>query len=130
MSESTGFVDYYALLGVQTDAEPAVIRVAFIRLAKEHHPDLGGDTADMQQFTLAYRTLMSEKSRKAYDMLHDFHTGNTEVKYHNYGKVEGTAVDNLSDDEIDNFLDTLFTEFSQPQPKPKKDLKTRLREFF
>lgn len=121
MGENGSFIDYYELLEVPTNAEPAAIRLAFIRLAKEHHPDVGGSTADMQLFNVAYRTLMSATSRKAYDRLHDFHTGSSETQYRNYGNVEGTTVDDLTDNEIDDFLDTIFAEYHN-QPKPKKNL--------
>lgn len=129
MAESTGFVDYYHLLGVSTNAEPSVIRDAFIALAKKHHPDVGGSTEQMQQFSNAYRTLMSEKSRKAYDLLHDFHTGNGQVQYREYGNVAGTSIDDLTDDEIDDFLDVLYAEY-RAKPREKTSFITKLKNFF
>lgn len=127
MSESTSFVDYYKLLGVAPDAEPAGIKRAFLRLAAEHHPDVGGSTEVMQQLTAAYRTLMSEKSRKSYDLLHDFHVGHSEVKYREAGSgARAKSVNDLSDDEIDDFLDQLYQEYAY-KPKPRKTLLTKLK---
>lgn len=129
MSESTSFVDHYAVLGVAANAEPAAIKRAFLHLASEHHPDVGGSTEVMQQLTAAYRTLMSETGRKAYDLLHDFHVGHATVKYHESGAgSRETSVDDLSDDEIDSFLDELYREYAYQQ-KPKKSLLTKLKNF-
>jgi curved DNA-binding protein CbpA len=130
MGDNTSFVDYYELLGVPTDADPAAVRLAFLRLAKEHHPDVGGSTDTMQQYTAAYRTLMSETSRKAYDRLHDFHTGNSQAQYRDYGKVQGSSTDDLTDDEIDDFLDEIFAEYHNQPPKPKESFKSRLKKMF
>jgi DnaJ-class molecular chaperone len=35
--------DLYSVLGVSRDAETSEIRTAYKQLAKEHHPDKGGD---------------------------------------------------------------------------------------
>lgn len=126
MSESSSFIDYYELLGVPANAEIAEIRNAFIRLAREHHPDVGGSTEMMQQITAAYRTLMSATSRKAYDLLHDFHTGKSGVEYHGQADDDTGQIDDLTDDEIDDFLDTIFAEYHN-QPQPKKSLYSRFR---
>lgn len=127
MSEHNTFVDYYALLGVATNADPSQIRTAFMRLAKLHHPDVGGSTEQMQQFTTAYRTLMSASSRRAYDLLHDFQTGATTMHYQPDGKdTKGTGLDDLSDDEIDEFLDTIYAEY-RAQPKQKTSILDRLK---
>ena len=124
------FIDYYSLLGVAVDAHPEQIRQAFIRLAKQHHPDVGGSTVDMQQFNTAYRTLISAKSRRAYDMLYDFHVGSSAVHYRSEGnRASNTELDDLSDEEIDDFLDTIYAEY-QAQPKPKVTLLSRLRRMF
>jgi curved DNA-binding protein CbpA len=130
MGENARFVDYYELLAVPTNAGPGQIRVAYIRLAKLHHPDAGGSNSAMQQLNTAYRTLMTSSSRKAYDKLHDFHTGSTVSKYRETGTgSQGEATDDLSDDEIDDFLDSIFAEYHN-QPKPKPTLLKKIRELF
>lgn len=124
---SEGFVDYYELLGVATDAESAQIRRAFLKLAAEHHPDVGGSTEDMQQYNKAYRTLMSESARKAYDLQHEFNTDGPKQYVHSAQNEDGTAVDDLSDEEIDEFLDTIYAEY-RAKPKEKKSFFSKFKQ--
>lgn len=112
MTSENEFVDYYELLGVNPDASLADIRRGFLRMAKIHHPDVGGSTEVMQQFSRAYRTLADDISRKAYDMIHGFHTGNSAATYfRETGGHEASAQD-LDDEFIDYFLDSVWAEFS------------------
>ena len=41
--------DYYKTLGVDRTATPDQIKQAYRRLASQHHPDKGGDTAKFQE---------------------------------------------------------------------------------
>ena len=52
-------------LGIRADATPDEIRGAYRRLAKEHHPDVGGDNAVMVRITQAYESLMRETVGRA-----------------------------------------------------------------
>ncbi|MEB3266877.1 MAG: DnaJ domain-containing protein [Cyanobacteriota bacterium] len=47
------------LLGLEPGAPTAAIKAAYRRLAKRHHPDLGGDHAAFQQLEAAYRLLIN-----------------------------------------------------------------------
>ena len=62
--------DYYDLLGVPRGADDAMIKAAYRRLAKEHHPDLKqGDKEAQQRFQeiqAAYDVLKSAEERKSY----------------------------------------------------------------
>ena len=49
--------DYYAILGVAKTATPDEIKKAYRKLASQHHPDKGGDTARFQEIEEAYRVL-------------------------------------------------------------------------
>jgi curved DNA-binding protein CbpA len=122
------FVDYYDLLGVPKHAELDQIRQAYIRLAKEHHPDAGGTVALMQRLNAAYRTLAKSSSRRAYDLMHDFKAESSSSHYRDYGQSRSESSKDLSDDEVDKFIDTIFNEYHNA-PKPKKTLLTRLRQF-
>jgi DnaJ-class molecular chaperone len=59
--------DHYATLGVPRTAAPDEIKRAFRKLASQHHPDKGGDTAKFQQIQAAYDTLGDADKRAAYD---------------------------------------------------------------
>jgi len=58
----------YDLLGVDTEATAEEIKEAYHDLAKEHHPDAGGDTENFKKVSLAYAVLKDAKSRKRYDL--------------------------------------------------------------
>lgn len=124
------FVDYYALLGVEPTAEIAEIRRAYIWKAKQHHPDAGGTDAVMQQLNVAYRTLTSSTKKAAYDMLHNFHTGATKPGDYRYHKGrEVNDVSDMSDEEIDAFLDNLLTEYDPPA-KNKQNIGQKFKQYF
>ena len=59
--------DYYSILGVDRTADADQIKKAYRKLAGQHHPDRGGDTAKFQAIEEAYRTLSDNQKRAAYD---------------------------------------------------------------
>ena len=63
--------DYYEVLGVAKDAEPAAIKRAYRKLAKKYHPDTNaGDPKAEEKFkevTEAYQVLGDGEKRKLYD---------------------------------------------------------------
>lgn len=60
-------MNHYETLGVAKTATPEEIKSAYRKLAKTHHPDLGGDTAKFQEITEAYETLSDPQKRAYYD---------------------------------------------------------------
>ena len=60
--------DLYSVLGVARDAEVSVIRTAYKQLAKEHHPDKGGDPEKFKEISQAHEILSDESKRRMYDM--------------------------------------------------------------
>ncbi len=65
-------LDHYVVLGVPRTADAAMIRAAYVGLAKRYHPDIAtGDTAlaaaNFRQITEAYETLADPDRRTAYD---------------------------------------------------------------
>lgn len=60
-------MDHYAVLGVTKSATPEEIKKAYRKLASQHHPDKGGDTAKFQQVQEAYAVLSDPQKRQMYD---------------------------------------------------------------
>jgi curved DNA-binding protein len=59
--------DHYTTLGVNRNSTPDEIKKAYRRLASQHHPDKGGETARFQQIQTAYDVLSDARQRAAYD---------------------------------------------------------------
>jgi len=66
--------NHYELLGVGKGATPAEVRQAYLRLAREKHPDRFSDPVEKQKaqtffqdLTTAFNTLWNENSRREYD---------------------------------------------------------------
>ena len=60
--------DLYEVLGLSRDADTSEIRSAYKQLAKEHHPDKGGDPEKFKELSQAHETLSDEGKRRMYDM--------------------------------------------------------------
>ncbi len=70
--------DHYAILGVSPTASAAEVRQAYLRLARERHPDRFADPrqkAEAGEFfkhlTEAFNTLGNERTRREYDALRE-----------------------------------------------------------
>lgn len=129
-SQNEKFIDYYTVLGVNTDAGLRQLREAYLQMAKVCHPDAGGSTEKMQLLNRAYKTLAVTTSRAAYDMLHNFHTGSKPVAhYKEDGSPEFTPSNNMTDEYVDFFLDQMYNEFHTPA-KQKPGFAARLKKIF
>jgi len=60
-------MDYYTILGIQKSANASDIKSAYRRLAKQHHPDSGGDPESFKRISEAYTTLIDDNKRAEYD---------------------------------------------------------------
>lgn len=58
-------MNYYQTLGLQSGASPEEIKKAYRKLASQHHPDKGGDTAKFQEIQAAYEGLLRGESGPA-----------------------------------------------------------------
>jgi len=58
----------YSVLGVSKQADTSEIRTAYKQLAKEHHPDKGGDPEKFKQLSEAHEVLSDDSRRRLYDM--------------------------------------------------------------
>lgn len=53
-----------AVLGLPPNATPQQIKRRYRTLAKQHHPDRGGDPRQMQKIIAAYELLMKEQPKR------------------------------------------------------------------
>jgi len=53
-----------AVLGLPPNATPEQIKRRYRNLAKQHHPDRGGDPRQMQKIIAAYEFLMKEQFKR------------------------------------------------------------------
>lgn len=60
-------MDYYQTLGVDRNSSPDDIKKAYRKMAAQHHPDKGGDTAKFQEVQKAYETLSDPQKKQQYD---------------------------------------------------------------
>ena len=59
--------DYYKTLGVSKNATADEIKKAYRKMARENHPDAGGDEEKFKDINEAYEVLSDEKKRELYD---------------------------------------------------------------
>jgi len=69
--------NYYNILGVDEKATSAEITKAFKDLAKQHHPDRGGDKDRFQEINEAHDTLKNSQKRHDYDTMRKFGSRST-----------------------------------------------------
>jgi DnaJ-class molecular chaperone len=58
----------YSVLGVSKGADTEEIRKAYKTLAREHHPDKGGDPEKFKELSQAHEILSDDQKRRVYDM--------------------------------------------------------------
>jgi DnaJ-class molecular chaperone len=121
---------HYATLGIAENATPEEIKKAYRKLASQHHPDKGGDTARFQEIQAAYDTLADADRRQRYDhersnpggMRFNFNgqdmTGHPDVEniFRNFGFHFGGS---------DPFAQ--FRQQHQPQPRRNRDLQIEIQ---
>jgi molecular chaperone DnaJ len=59
--------DYYEVLGVNKPSNSDEIKKAYRKLAKEHHPDKGGDESTFKEISEAYEVLSDNDKKARYD---------------------------------------------------------------
>ncbi len=68
--------NYYDILGVKKTATADEIKKAFRKLARKHHPDVGGDEEKFKEINEAYETLSDTEKREQYDQYGQYFGGN------------------------------------------------------
>lgn len=111
------FIDYYKFLGVSADATQREVRVAYVRAAKEHHPDKGGSHEQMQLLNTAYETLIDDTKRRAYDKIYRMEAGGVGDTYKVSDEQQANGVA-MSDEEIDDFMNAVYAEYVNKPAEP------------
>ena len=102
MREGDSKKDYYAVLGAGRDDAREEIERRYKRLARQHHPDRGGDEDEMKAINEAWRVLGDREARRTYD------AGRTRTRevYRSYTPVssQGAKADPVSGRILGAFL--------------------------
>jgi DnaJ-class molecular chaperone len=99
------FVNYYKALGVAPSCTNQQLRVAYVALAKEQHPDKGGNVHSMRVLNQAYSTLKNPATRNEYDRHYRKQVLGEKVSDLSFNKDEDWDLD-----EVDEFLHEVFHE--------------------
>ncbi len=105
------YKDYYAILGVERNADTAAIKKAYRKLAHQYHPDVSKDPqgeAKFKDIAEAYATLKDPEKRAAYDQLGRHQPGQEFRPPPDWGRQFGDSQHAF--DDID--LSDLFAEFA------------------
>ena len=73
---------HYVTLGVTETATADEIKRAYRKLASQHHPDRGGDTATFQNIQSAYDILSDDNKRQQYDLERSGHAPGVQFHWH------------------------------------------------
>lgn len=106
--------DHYSTLGVSKAATPDEIKKAYRKLASQHHPDKGGNTAKFQEIEEAYRVLSDPAQRQQYDNPQPNFGG------FNFRQQSGQPFD------FDNIFNMFGAQFNQTQQRQRAQARMSL----
>jgi molecular chaperone DnaJ len=128
--------NYYEALGLSKNATASEIKNAFKKMAKEYHPDLGGDSEKFKSINEAYQILNDSSKKAEYDIkLNHTNTRRTRFNFsfddffkNKYGSYEST--DGFYDDPfVKSHYDNVPHSESKKQKTRGSDLKISLEIF-
>ncbi len=106
--------NYYEILGVSEAATTEDVKKAFRDLAKQHHPDIGGDANRFKKIVEAYRVLSDAKLRSEYDTKRKF-GGRFNVGPENFGDLGAFFRGQNLEDVFGDLLGDFFGEGAPQQ---------------
>ena len=77
-------MDPYKVLGIASDATPEEIKQEYLKLARQHHPDRGGDASKFKEAQSAYDMLSNNKTDPSQ---HTTHPHNINRARHPFGDI-------------------------------------------
>lgn len=116
---------HYETLGVSETATPDEIKKAYRKLASQHHPDKGGDTAKFQAIQSAYDTLADGSKREQYDFERKNPGMGSGPQFHWHGGGMPGGMEDIFRQFGFPGGDP-FSQFRQQQPRRNKDLRVHL----
>lgn len=111
-------MSHYQTLGVAKTATPDEIKKAYRKLASQHHPDKGGDTATFQKIEEAYRILSDPQQRQQYDS--PMPQGNP------FGGAPGGFNFNFNGHDLNDLFGQMFNQHHQRHPNQPHVYRTSL----
>jgi molecular chaperone DnaJ len=114
----------YDTLGVAKNASAEELKKAYRKLAREHHPDQGGDEARFKEIQGAYDVLSDPEKRKQYDAFGSTNGG---------GPAGGPQFQDFDLGDLGDLFGGLFGRQQQrrgPQPERGADLQTEVHLSF
>jgi len=116
-------MEHYKTLGVDKNATPDEIKKAYRKLASQHHPDKGGDTATFQKIQTAYDTLSDPQKRQQYDNPSPFgqHPGGG---WQQAGGFPGGFNFNFNGGEFHDIFSQIFQQHHQRHPNSPQAYRT------
>lgn len=104
-------MDYYKTLGVAKNATPDEIKKAYRKLASQHHPDKGGDTATFQKIEEAYRILSDPVKRQQFD------NPARPFDFQNFGDQQNGFSFNVNGFDLNDLFGQMFRQHQPHQPR-------------
>lgn len=127
-------MDYYQTLGVSKNASPDEIKKAYRKMAAQHHPDKGGDTAKFQEIQKAYETLSDPQKKQQYDNPNPFGGQQGPGGFHfNFGGAPGGFHFHQQGFDINDLFGQMFGQqnpFAQRQQVFRTQLSVTLEEAY